>query len=199
MGLDVTRILQTEINDLMTSWETMKDEVIDISKAYWSTDANSQIASASATQAVTLSSYYIKTEYSSGITLLEDMEDFFIGDPVTKTDYRQTCHKLRYGSAATPAKLSEATEDLGARMKVVAVNSLTAFNKCQHVLKIYNENEVGDMIANLDVQRAIPGSEMTKDDLNSGITMVEQFKKMLNNEDVNAADYSVTMAKWRRL
>lgn len=199
MGIDITRILQTEIKDMMDSWETMKDESVDISKAYWSTDATTQISSASATQAVTLSSYLVKEEYSAGITLMEDMEDFFTGEAVTQTDYRQTCEKLKYGSAVNPVKLSEATEALGARMKTVAINALTLFNKCQNVLKIYNENEVGDMIANLDTQRVIPGSEMTKDDLSSGITMVEQFKKMLNNEVVSTAGYDSTMAKWRRL
>jgi hypothetical protein len=177
----------------------MKEETKDIGKTYWSTDANTKITAAGDTDAVTLSTHLIKTEYVSGVTLCEALTNFFGNAAVSTSDYLQSCQKIRYGSAAAPTKLSEATEDLGNRMYQVACNCIEIFKECRVILEIYSNNEIGDMIANLDVQRMIPGSEMTKDQLSSAITLVEQFKKMLNNEAVSTGDYAASLAKWQNL
>ena len=84
-------------------------------------------------------------------------------------------------------------------MYQVALDCVELFKKCKNVLEAYSGNEVGDMIANLDIQRHIPGSEMTKDELSSGIVIVEQFKKMINAEAVTQGDYAATLAKWQSL
>lgn len=47
--------------------------------------------------------------------------------------------------------------------------------------------------------RVIPGSDRTKSELEAGVTLVEQFKKLLNNETAIQADYSATLAMWSRL
>jgi len=176
----------------------MKEEVKNVTKTYWSTDATTLITGASDPDPVTFATHLIKTEYIGGITLVEELEDFFINSAVTQADYAQTCEKLLYGCAVEPTKLSNATEEVGDRLIVVAGNCAELCKKCCNMLELYINNQVDLMIANLDTQRIIPGSQMTKDELSSGITLVEQFKKMMNNEVVSTADYSATLAKWQR-
>jgi len=197
--MEITKKLQVEIASVVESMLTMKEEVKSIGKAYWSTNANTLVGALGSTDAATLSTKLTKTEYLAGITLCEDLEDFFTNDAVTTTGYQASCMLLKYGSHATGTKLSEATEDIGTRMKQVGVDCLELFKKCRNILEMYANNEVGDMIANLDTQRMIPGSEMTKDVLSSGVTLVEQFKKLINNEAVTTGDYSATLAKWQSL
>ncbi len=64
---------------------------------------------------------------------------------------------------------------------------------------MYFDNEVGDAITNLDNQRIIYGSEMTKSDLTNAITLLQEFHKMLENTAVTQGDYSSTVSKWERL
>jgi hypothetical protein len=197
--MDITRVYQNKVKTLVALWLTMKEEVKDIGKCYWSTDANTKITAAGDTDPVTLGTHLLKSSYVSGITLCEALSNFFSNTEVSTADYLQTCHKLRYGGAAVPTKLSDATEELGSRMYVVACDAIEIFKECRVILELYSNNEIGDMVANLDVQRMIPGSEMTKDQLSSAITVVEQFKKMLNNEAVSTGDYAASLAKWQNL
>jgi hypothetical protein len=198
--MDITNILQTNIKQFVDASVTMYAEVKDISKAYWATDANTKISGlANDTDAATLSTKLTKVEYITSITFVAALENFFGNSAVGQSDYMVTCNKLKYGSHATGAKLSEATEQLGSRMNLVALNAIEMFKWANNILTIYASNEVGDMIANIDAQRHIPGSQMNKDELNSGITLVEQFKKIINNEVVATGDYASTLAKWSRL
>jgi len=84
-------------------------------------------------------------------------------------------------------------------MNLVALNCVELFKLVKDILSIYVANEVGDMIANIDAQRHVPGSQMTRDELNSGIALVEQFKKMMNNEAVTPGDYATTLSQWQVL
>jgi len=199
MSSFITARLQNELMSMVALWTTMKEEASDIYKGYWATDANTTVGALSpGTAAATLATKLTKDEYIAGITMVEDIEDFFGNQPVSTTDYLATCEKLRYGSAATPTKTSEATEGLGDRMYQVALNCITLFGNCNTVLEMYFANEVNDQIANLDNERNVTGSNMTKKDLADGIVLVEQFKKMLNNEAVAAADYAATLGLWQK-
>jgi len=198
--MDVTALLQTKIKIVVDAMSLMQNEVLDITKAYWATDANTKISALSLdTDAATLATKLTKAEYLGGITAVEALGKFFTNQAVTTADYLISFDKLRYGSHAAGAKLSEATEQLGSRMNLVALNAIEMFKMAKDILSIYINNEVGDMIANLDAQRHIPGSQMTEDELSSGVTVVEQFKKLVNNEAVTQGDYASTLAKWQIL
>ena len=198
--MDITGLLQTKIKLVVDALTTMHSEVVDIGKAYWATDANVLVvALTNDTDAATLTTKLTKAEYVAGVTLCSEMADFFDNAAVSTADYIVSCNKLRYGSHATGAKLSEATEQLGTRMNLVALNCVELFKIVKDILSIYVANEVGDMIANIDAQRHVPGSQMTRDELNSGIALVEQFKKMMNNEAVTPGDYATTLSQWQVL
>jgi hypothetical protein len=195
--IDVNKKLQIDIKSVVDSMILLKEESSDIYKAYWSTDANTQVGGlASGDDAATESSKLTKTNYLNGITLCEDLEDFFGNEAVTTTDYLQNCEKIRYSDAGTPTKLSEATEGLGERIQQVAIDCIVLLQQCRNILQVYSANEVSDMITNLDPERPLGGCQLTASDMNSGITLVEQFKKMLSNEAVSTGDYASTLAKW---
>jgi hypothetical protein len=197
--MDITRIIQNEIKVLVTAWSLMKEEAKDIGKVYWSTAVNTTIDALGGTDAATYSTHLIKNEFVSGITLNESLDKFFSNQAVTQADYIQSSNLLKYGSAATPTLRTDAVEQLGARIVQIAVDSIEIYKMCRVILEIYSAEEIGDMIANLDIQRMIPGSDMTKDQLSSGIFLVEQFKKLMNNEVVSTGDYASTLAKWQTI
>jgi hypothetical protein len=199
MAIITTKKAQIDIKAFMDGMLWLKEESRGIYNAYWDTDANTKVSGlATGTTGATVASKLVKDEYTSGITFVEDLEDFFTNSAVTQTDYLGTCNKLRYGTASITTEVSNATEQLGTRLQTLGINCIGYYREARDILAFYTNNELGDMIANLDSQRIVPGSAMTKDDLNLGITLVEQFKKMLNNEAVTTGLYEATVAKWQR-
>lgn len=197
--MDVTRQLQIDIKTLVNSWSNMKNEVADIGKAYWATDANTAVAGLGANDAATMVSKLTKTEYLAGITLCEQIDKFFTNLALTQSDYLASCQNIIYGNDARTSKLSESVEALGDRMKQVCQDCVTIFKKCKDVLKMYTENEIGTMISAISTTRAIPGSDMIKSELDAGITLCEQFNKLIGNEIATQGDYTSSLAMWSRL
>jgi len=199
MTIVTTKKVQIDIKTLMEGMLWLKEESRGIYNAYWDTDASTLVpALSTGTTGATVSSNLTKDEYIAGIGFVEDLDDFFSNSAVTQTDYLQTCNKLRYGSASISTEVSNATESLGARLQTLGINCIGYFRSARDILNFYTNNELGDLISSLDSHRVVPGSAMTVDDLNSGITLVEQFKKMINNEVVTTALYEATVAKWQR-
>lgn len=196
--MDVTKLIQIDIKELMVNCCCLGCEAGDIYKAYWATNANTLVAAlVNGTDGATLATKLTKAEYLAGITLAEDLEDFFKNEAITQTDYVQTCNKLIYGSAASPAELSAATEEIGNRLKTLAENCFIALHSCKKVLQVYAANEIGDMIANLETHRKIPGCDLVAYELSAGITFVEQFRKFMENEVATQGDYASTVALWQ--
>lgn len=198
MDTCMVKKLQANILVVIGSLETMWNESVAINKAYWATDANTTIGGLSDSDAATYESKLIKSEYVGGITLCVEIEDFFTNELVGTSDYRSSCAKLKYGSAATPTKRTQATEEIGNRLKQVGVDCLELFKSCEKILNDYTQNEISDMIANLDNLRIISCDGLTKYDLNAAITLIEQFKNMLGNSAVTQGDYKATIALWNK-
>jgi len=188
--------LQEDINKVINAWLILKEEAVNIDKTYWSCGVDSEI---SGIDPVTVNSKLTNTEFVSGITLVQQFDKFFTNQAVTQSDYLSICENITHGNDTASSIVSEACETLGDRMVRICVDSIVLFKKCKNILELYNSNEVPDMIENLDNQRVVSCNSLTKDDLVLGITLVEQFKKLLNNEAVTAGDYASTLAKWQRL
>jgi hypothetical protein len=198
--MDVTALLQTKIKTVVDSLTTMQGEANDIVKAYWATDASTLVtALPNATDAATLSTKLTKAEYNAGVLLMTELSFFFSNQAVSQGDYLTNCDNLKYGSHPSGAKLSEATEQLGVRMNLVALNCVELSKIAQDILNIYLDNQVNTMVAGIDAQRRVPGSDMTQDELVSGVVLVQQFKALLSNLAVTQGDYASTLAKWQTL
>jgi hypothetical protein len=199
MAIVTTKKIQIDITTFMSNMLWLKEECLGIYNAYWDTDANTSVSGlASGSTGATVESKLTKDEYTGGITFVEDLDDFFTNSAVTQTDYLATCNKLKYGSANITTEVSNATEALGTRLQTLGTNCTEYYRNARDILNFYTNNELGDLISSLDNERVVPGSEMTVDDLSSGIALVEQFKKMMNNESVTTASYEATIAKWQR-
>lgn len=199
MPFITTKKIQIDIKSFMDGMLWLKETSKCIYDAYWDTDASTLVpALASGVSGATVESSLTKDEFVNGITFIEDLVDLFSNGAVSQADYLGTCNKLQYGSASITVPLSNATEALGTRLQTLGINCIGYYHDARNILNFYTNNELGDMISSLDAQRIVPGSDMTVSDLNAGITLVEQYKKMINNEVVSQALYEATVATWQR-
>lgn len=198
---NITGLLQNEIRALFTIFKDAGREAKSIYDGYWKTDANTKVTGlSSGTDPATVETHLTKDEYANGITLCEELDDFFTNSAVTTTDFLQHATRCKYGSAGTLAtQLSNATEKIGTRLYDLCTVLIDALETALNIIDLYYDNEVGDIVSALDDQRIIFGSEMTKTDLVNAITLLEQFENFMNNSVVTTADYFATIAKWDRL
>ena len=194
---NVTAQMEAAIKDFTTGFNWIQGEVKDIYKAYFSTDASTLVSAlASGTDGASLTTKLTKTQYTNAITLIEQLKNFFDNASVTQADYWTTLQQVKYGNAAEPAQLSAATEDIANRIKVLFDSLLAHFAMAKDILSQYSNSEMSVLVANLDADRTIYGASMNNEQLGQGVTLVEQFKKMINNEAVTAGLYSDNLAVW---
>lgn len=196
---NVTNLLKNEMKALFSSFTIIKEESKDIGKVYWATDVNTIIAAKGASDPVTVETDLTKTEYSNGITTMEQLDKFFSNQALTTSDYLSHCQNIKYGDADLATALSSGVEALGDRMYQVSIDCIELFKQCRNILNIYTSNEVSDMVSSLENERIVPGTQISKADFAAGITLVEQFKKLLNNETTVQGSYETTLANWELL
>lgn len=193
---NITQILQDDIRGLMQSFCWICRECADIYEVYWNTDANTVIAAVEGdATAVTSTTKLTKAEFTNGIVTIENFTKFCNNQSVSTTDHLSHCHNLIYGTA-TPTTLNSLIESIADRMKVVCQAMVDNYNTYLKIDKLYNENEVADIVAVLDAQRVIFGASMTQSDLNSAMTLLSEFKDFMTNAAVTQGNYVSTIAKW---
>jgi len=195
----VTSVLQTKIKIIMISLSSAQNECKDIYDAYFKTDASTAIGEKSDSDPVTVSTKLTKLEFVSGITFCENLNKFFTNTAVSQSDYLQTLANLRYGNDAAGTVLSVSVESLGERLYQLALDCIELFKLSKHVLDYYNDNEVVDIVAVLDDDRLIFGSDMTTKELSLAAVLIEEYRSLIDNEAADTGDYSATIAKWIRI
>jgi len=195
----ITRKLQNDIKSIINALQILKEESKDIVKVYWATGISTLLAAKNDGDAVTISTKLTKAQYVSGITMVTKFNNFFSNAAVTTGDYIETCQKLKYGNDEAVTILSESTEAAGDRLYQVSLDCIELFKNCRDTLDLYIDNEVGECVAVWTNERVVYGADMNKSELSAGITLVEQFKKMMNNEAVNTGDYETSIASWQHL
>jgi len=197
---DISKLLQNNIITIMTSLQSMQRECTDIYNAYWKTDAQPTVNALTSTgTAATVASNLTKGNYVDGISFAENLNKFFSNQAVTQSDYLQSINQIKYGNAELVTQLTEATEQIGTRIKQLCLDALEVYKQSLDIVELYFDNEVGDIIGVLDSQRIVPGSEMTVADLTVAITLFQNFQNMITNQSVSTGDYSATISTWQRL
>lgn len=195
---NTTGYLQARLKYFAEKMESVSIEASDIYAAYFASGANVSVdALASSTTAATVSTRLTKGEYQNGITLIGQINNFFGNIAVSQAGYLTTVESVLYGSAASPAFVSDAVEDIGARIKLLFSTVLLQFNDAKNILSIYNNSELSVLASGLTAYRVIYGADMTNSQMSLGVTLVEQFKKLINNEDVAQGAYSNNVAIWK--
>lgn len=195
----MTSLLQKQIKEVMQSMLWIQPEVADLIKLYWSGDVSSDLGALAGADPATKTSKHTKDELINGLTLSEQMDKFFTNQAVTQGDYHGNLQDLVYGDDEIITPLSVATEAFGDRVKALSEALLATFNRCKDTLDLYNDAEISAAVSGLSDGTIVFGADISKAELNLGITLCEQFKKFINNEAVTTGDYGSTVAKWRRV
>lgn len=191
------KTIEQGITDVATFMLWLKFEASNIEKLYFAAGVNTQIDGLSTgSTPATVSTKLTKDEFISGITLCQQITKFFTNEAVTQADYLQTCEQLIFGSVAASVVLSDDAENIGERLKVLSSNLISNFKRCGDILTFYTVSEISDIISSISDSTIMFGGIRSKADFASGITLIEQMKKMINNEAVATGDYQVTVAKW---
>lgn len=195
--MNQTLELENELEIFMTTAKALELEASDIYKQYFATDASSTVSALllNSTPA-TVSSKLTKAAVVSGITFVEQLNNFFANSAVSQADYHDTLQDLLYGNASLGSILTVSVESVGTRLQSLAGTCLTLFKKAKTLLDYYSDTEISAAVGAISTTTVVFGATKTKSVYTSGITLVEQFKKMINNEAVTTGDYGATLSKW---
>ena len=194
---NITQVMETEFKGFAGEMAWLMKEAKDIEKAYFASDASATVSGlASGSDAASFDTKLTKTEMQNAIGYIQQVKNFFDNVAVTQGDYYTNIEQVIFGSAASPTKRSDATESIANRIKIFCESSLTNFQKALELKDKYDNSELGVLVGGLTAQRQIYGANMNNQQLTQGITLVEQFKKMINNEVVAQGLYSANVAVW---
>lgn len=196
----ITQKLQTDIKTAMNSWADMRNEALDLYNLYWKGGVKTDNdALATGTTPATQSTKLVKNDIINTATLVDVYgNSFFDNNAVATADRNQTCQELTHGNA-TPTLVSDRLEEFGDRAKQFAQDCLTQFNRSRDAENLYNSSELSAMIGSISAHTIVYGAEMSKDDLTSAITLMQQWQNSISNAAVTTGDYKVTLGKWERL
>lgn len=194
---EVTKVIEDGFRQFASDMSWVMNEAKDIEKAYFATDASTLVSAlALDTDGASNATKLTKAQYVNAIGFIQQLKNFFDNSAVTQGDYLTNIQQVKYGNAAVPATLSAATEDVANRLKVLCDACLTHFLTAKDLKDLYDNSELSVLVAGLSAGRKIYGANMNNSELTTGITLVEQYKKMINNEAVTQGLYSATIAIW---
>lgn len=194
----VTEQLQTDLKIITSAFGVMFNEAQDLENLYFKGSVSADIAASAGSDAVTSNTQLTKDQIITILTLAENVRKFFDNVAVSTADYMTTCQDVRYGVAAATF-FNNTVENFGDRGVQFAIDCVTQFNRGRNAENVYNSTEVGAMIGSISAHRIVYGSDMTKDQLTSAITLVQNWDDFLNNVAPGTADRKVTIGKWVNL
>jgi len=190
-------VVKNKMKELITSLGTVHHEATSIYSVYWKSDATTLVGAVTPdTTAVTVTTKLKKSEFIDGITTCEALKNFFDSAAVSQADYLQNCDHILYGNNPAVAQLSNAVESLGTRMYNLITTCIADLYLAQDILVLWSAHQLDDINEVLNDETYFPEFETNRAVVNAGITLVEQFKKLMSNEAVTTGDYASTVAKW---
>ena len=196
---NMTLELEAELKAFTQTMKSIWIESEDLYKLYWSGGPSSEISGLGNDDPVTVGSKLSKAELVAGLTVAEQLKNFFGNASVSQSDYWANLENILHGNSSAVAPISAAVESMGSRLLNLSGTLLTSFNKAKALLDIYNDSQISLAVGAISDSTIVFGANSTKALFVSGITLVEQFKKMINNEAVATADYASTLAKWEQI
>lgn len=195
-----TKVLQDKIYQIMRTMDWMDTESRNIEKAYWATETNTYVGGLSAdADPATTNTRLSKKEFVDGITLCGQIKNFFSNAAVLQADNQVIIENIRYADTLGAADVPTCAEEIGQRLSTLCLNILSAYDSCRECLAYYDATEISDMVGVLASHRGVFGSSMTVQTLSEGMTCIDNFKKLINNEVATQGDYRSTVQKWMAL
>lgn len=196
----ITKILENELRNFITGMSWFERDCNSLEQLYFDAGVNTELSALSSTDKATEASKLSQAEVINGITFIQNLKKFFTSGSPANADYLSTCHNLSFGSTTTPAYTpSTALEDIGNRLKGLSDACIELDKNAQTILDIYFDNQINTAFTAVSTYRKVFGSEMTIQQMNNAMTLVENFQKFLNGNSPSNADYASTIAQWRNL
>lgn len=195
-----TEKLEEQLKLFFASMVTIQTEAKDLEDLYWAEVSGDSTYSALAnSDAATFATKLTKGEVINSLTIAEQIRKYFTNVAMTQNDYWNNFHGILYGNdERTSPGISVAIEAYGTRAVSFIGTLLTEFNRSRDILDIYFDTTIDAAIAAVTIEEC-PWYEFTKDDLLDGLTAVENFKKLINNEAPTTGDYGSTVARWQKI
>ena len=197
--INVTEKLQRDIKTIMIAFDSAFNEAADLENLYFKGTVSADVGGLGAGAPATVTSKLDKEEVINSLTMFENLRKFFDGVAVAQSDYNNTIQNVLHGDAVLATALSIDVENFGDRSKVLAQILLDQYNRARDAENDYVNLEISAAVAGISTQTVVFGSDMTKDDLTSAITMLQEYKNYIENSVVATATYKATLAKWKRL
>ena len=191
------QVLEDQVKSVAESLAFISIESSFLYKYYFDSGASTLI-SALATDgtAATVASKLTKIEVINGITMIGELIDFFGNAAVTTSDYQSSADNLINGSNPASSALSNDVENIGTRLMVLGNNLQSTRALAKSANTLYNSSELSAVIGSLSSSLVLYGCSTTQSKMISGIVLLQQFIKFLNNEAVSTGDYQSTVSKW---
>lgn len=196
---NVSLKLQTDIKTIMSTFETMRNEAKDLYNLYWKGSVSADISLLGSSDPVCKAAKLSKQNAVDGITLISELNDFWDNAAVSTGDHIATCQTIRHGDSLLADAISSDLEDYGDRLKQYCTDLITQYNRGRNAYNAYLNSELSLAVAAISTHTIVFGSDMSKDDLSSAITLISQFTNFLENAAVTTGDYKSTLAKWYKL
>ena len=195
-----TEILEACAGKCFTEFLPMVNESADLVKLYWSeVNTDSTYTALATTDAATFSTKLTKQEVINALTIAEQIDKFFQNQALAQSDYYLNIQGILHGNdERTSPGISPAIEAFGTRSVALMNSIITAFNCAKDTLDVWFDTEIQVAFAALTGDN-VPWYDITVEDLNDGIVLIENFKKLINNEVATQANYSNTVANWRKI
>jgi hypothetical protein len=189
---------QNDIKNYLETCQTLHMLTERIVKEYWTTDANVKVSAATnGTDPVTVDSKLTKTQYTNGITMATQLNNFFDNVAVNQADYLAYVFDLINGNGAASAILSAPTENIGNELKTAALLVSQLYFAGAQILKFYESSGLDDVMTVMTDILMSSISNITLAHLNSAIGLILDFVYMCGNATVTQLDRCATVTLWR--
>jgi len=194
---NTTLTIENSLVSYANSLYAMSNEATDIVKLYFATTASTLVgALATDTTPATVTSALSKGQLINGITLLQQLQNFFGNAAVSSGDYMGTAQNLVNGDYPANATLSPDVENIGNRLKVVGQNAIQLSKDGALLVKTYNASGLSAIIGSISGSTIVFGCNLSQAKFVSGVVLVEQFLALMNKDSVSTGDYLTTVVNF---
>lgn len=190
--------LQKSLYTVATELAGVREEVDFIVKNYFATTASTLVGAAASGDAVTVTSKLTKAEFTAGITMSQQLQNFFTNQVVTTADYMASVHNLINGSNPLTTALSQDVEAIGDKLVNLANKSLLLSKSCQSIIAAYNASELASALAAMSSTTIVFGADIPKQLFVDGVTLCQEVFDFYGNASVTQADWMSTISKWNQ-
>lgn len=198
--MERTAQLQKDIAKNIKDMNFLFEESLDLYNFYWKSNVNTLISALLlGSTPATLSTNLTKSNCTDGLTFCEKLVAFFDNASLgSAADYMTTLQTIQIGNASG-VLVANNVEAWGARLVNLIRKSIKVYKAGVAIENTYNSLELSSVVSAMSTQTVVYGSDMTKDQLTSAITLFQNYDTFLNNGAPGTADRKVTLGKWYNL